>query len=311
MKIYLLIIITGFLLGSCSDDSKRLSPSYQDINWFEIEDSKDEIDHLRYCIYEKTMISIYYNNKLGEQERGEDAFGDKIIHEEFLLPEYQITKSAKLLYSFPRNREYIKEGILFVRDEIIPAISPKLYPRSILLVESLAERVGLEKKEQDVYLGSMALIISKVGKLHEMSEVERKSLQIEACSHLWYKYIRANCKVFLDNFYRVSKNSVVWPSENTIKEIYEQAVRVDVNNIPYKKHWNGYGFLICHPDRQVLKGYMTPTKEQDIYSFIKAVLEYNDTEFIQMYEDKEGKEFLIEKYQLVKSMMNKVKEVEK
>ena len=30
-----------------------------------------------------------------------------------------------------------------------------------------------------------------------------------------------------------------------------------------------------------------------------------------MYEDKEGKEFLIEKYQLVKSMMNKVKEVEK
>ena len=91
MKIYLLIIITGFLLGSCSDDSKRLSPSYQDINWFEIEDSKDEIDHLRYCIYEKTMISIYYNNKLGEQERGEDAFGDKIIHEEFLLPEYQPT----------------------------------------------------------------------------------------------------------------------------------------------------------------------------------------------------------------------------
>ena len=69
--------------------------------------------------------------------------------------------------------------------------------------------------------------------------------------------------------------------------------------------------MICHPDRQVLEGYMTPTKEQDIYSFIKAVLEYNDTEFIQMYEDKEGKEFLIEKYQLVKSMMNKVKEVEK
>lgn len=96
MKIYLLIIITGFLLGSCSDDSKRLSPSYQDINWFEIEDSKDEIDHLRYCIYEKTMISIYYNNKLGEQERGEDAFGDKIIHEEFLLPgvsDYKISKA--------------------------------------------------------------------------------------------------------------------------------------------------------------------------------------------------------------------------
>lgn len=310
------VYFTAFLLFigiSCSDEDKRLSPSYKDTNWFIIEDSDDEIEHLRYCIYKKTQISIYNNNKLGEQIRGKDAFGDEVIHKEILEPEYWITRSDNLSYTFLRKREDIKNGIVFVQNNIIENLPSSLYPRSILLVKDLYERKKDDKWRRNVYLRSMSLVISNIGKLTEMTNEEKKQLALEASTLLWYKHIEANYTLLLSKFYTVSENSVIWPSQNLDKKVYNRYVHPDNDDfphlyIPFKPHWNNYGFLICHPEKTSESGYyFTPTKEQDLRSFISTVLNYDQSEFTHLYKDKEGYNFLLEKYQLIKSIIEEIK----
>ena len=310
MKYIYVIIFLGFTAINCSDEDGRLSPSGKDIAWFVVKDSDDEVEHLRYSIYEKTGITVCYTTKLGEQDRGEDVFGDKIIHEEFLSPEYWITKADNISYTCSMNREYIKNSLLFIQDRIIPSLPSGVYPRCILLVEDLYERKGKDRWMRDVYLGSMALVVSNVGKLHEMTGVDRKAFELDICTCLWFKHILANYVSTLVNFYDISKNIVVFQEDNLNREIYDRWVSEQSNfsdRVPYKTHWNGYGFLQCNPERTTSEGYITPTKEQDVRSFIRAVLEYDDDEFTRKYEGKEGEALLIGKYRLIKDIIEKVK----
>jgi hypothetical protein len=309
MKYIYVIIFLGFTAINCSDEDGRLSPSGKDIDWFVVKDADDELEHLRYSIYEKTGITVCYTTKLGEQDRGEDAFGDRIIHEEFLSPEYWITKADNISYTCPRNREYIKNGLLFIQDRIIPSLPSGVYPRCILLVEDLYERKGRDRWKRDVYLGSMALVVSNAGKLHEMAGVDRQAFELDIYTYLWFKHIQVNYASDLVKFYAISENSVVWPAENLNRELYDHWVSERSNSsdrVPYKAHWNGYGFLLCNPERTTSEGYITPTKEQDVRSFIRTVLEYEDDGFAKKYEGREGETLLLGKYRLIKDIIRKV-----
>ena len=53
MKTYSLYFLLIILFISCSDEDKTLTPSYADINWFELSDSPDELGHMCYEIYKK------------------------------------------------------------------------------------------------------------------------------------------------------------------------------------------------------------------------------------------------------------------
>ena len=56
MKTYSLYFLLIILFISCSDEDKTLTPSYADINWFELSDSPDEQEVF---VMKFTKIPIY------------------------------------------------------------------------------------------------------------------------------------------------------------------------------------------------------------------------------------------------------------
>ena len=93
MKTYSLYFLLIIFFISCSDEDKTLTPSYADINWFELSDSPDELGHMCYEIYKNTNISVFYSDTIGRQFRGIDGYGDSIIHYEIINPQYKIGRA--------------------------------------------------------------------------------------------------------------------------------------------------------------------------------------------------------------------------
>ena len=142
-----------------------------------------------------------------------------------------------------------------------------------------------------------------------MAGVDRQAFELDIYTYLWFKHIQVNYASDLVKFYAISENSVVWPAENLNRELYDHWVSERSNSsdrVPYKAHWNGYGFLLCNPERTTSEGYITPTKEQDVRSFIRTVLEYEDDGFAKKYEGREGETLLLGKYRLIKDIIRKV-----
>ena len=138
MKTKILYLGYIVMMGGCYHESE-LKQSYFDENWYVLQDSDDPLDHQRYLIYKETGIPIFYNDTIGSQNRGVDAFGDPVIYHEVLHPDYTITSMFRVsTYELSDQREDLLIGVRFIQDRIIPElISPLMYPRCFLLVNKL------------------------------------------------------------------------------------------------------------------------------------------------------------------------------
>lgn len=320
MKKYILMFFCATLIWSCNnDDNSTLEPSYTDVDWFEIKDGPDEIDHLRYEIYKSTGISVLYSDVLGTQFRGFDGFGDSIIHVQKLDPYYAITgRSGNISYTFSGNKTDIRNGVLFLKEEVIPLLNPVIYPRSFLLVESLilnaSSTVAAGNREGNVFKGMMTTFVGYVSRMENLNTAEKHALAAEISAPIWTVYLEMEFTEELVPFYLVSNNSVTnWPTSATNKNTYNRDVRSNPGNydIPTKPHWNEFGFLIRNPD--IISNtniptllYYTPTQTQDLTSFIQAALTYNEAEFQALYENVTGYNLLITKYRMIKGLIDEV-----
>ena len=148
-RIFLILLTVAFLYNCSNDENGTLSPTYKDIDWFAIADSDDEVDHLRHEIWRDYGISIYYSDTIGTQFRGIDHYGDSIIHHEILKINYTIEGGELVTetYELSKNRNSIKNGVLFIKNEVIPRMVPAAYPRSVLLVEYLVLQANKTESE--------------------------------------------------------------------------------------------------------------------------------------------------------------------
>ena len=137
-NILLYILLAGLLLCGCTSDDGRLDPTYADIDWFAIQPSDDPLDGLRYDIYKKNRISVYYNDTIGSQYRGMSGYGDSVIHYEILDLCYTIEENNQTVeYTLSADRDKLYDAIKFVQQKVIPAIPAIAYPKSLLLVKEL------------------------------------------------------------------------------------------------------------------------------------------------------------------------------
>lgn len=167
-KILFIGYICGvFLLSGCYKEND-LDPSYHDMNWFVLEDSDDPLDHARYLVYKEYGIPIFFNDTIGSQERGVDAFGNPVIYYEVLHPDYTILSMVRrTTYELCREKDHQMEGVKFIRDRVMPElISPVFYPRCFLLVNKLTLS-NVKSYETNSFRGMMTTLVSnKIGRAH-------------------------------------------------------------------------------------------------------------------------------------------------
>ena len=113
--IYIFGIMTSVWLQACSGEDD-LTPSSVDRNWWVNVDNQDNsLDHLIYEIFEQYKVPIFYNDTIGMENRGKDAFGNPDIYYEVIKLNYTIlgglSDSPLAIYSLSHDYEDIKNGV--------------------------------------------------------------------------------------------------------------------------------------------------------------------------------------------------------
>jgi hypothetical protein len=126
----------------------------------------------------------------------------------------------------------------------------------------------------------------------------------------------------LEKFYDVSEKSADL-SNTFAKTVYGKECSSTTTPslasslIPFKPHWNEYGFLYPELDRigqispaglnnAAYTRYTTPKEEQDAISFITVALRYSESEFQALYEGKAGLNLLMEKFRIIKETVDEI-----
>jgi len=322
-QIFFILLAVVFFYNCSKDEDGTLSPTYKDIDWFTIADSQDEVDHLRHEIWRDYGISVYYSDTIGKQFRGIDGYGDSIIHHEVLKINYTIESGSTVTetYELSKNRDAIKAGVLFIKNDVIPRMVPAVYPRSVLLVEYLvlqANNTEAEgKREGRLYKGMSTTVISQIDSLAKMPKQVRDSFATEVAGTIMAEYVVEMYAEELNNFYELSNKSVTWPSDWTWEHvIYDRTVLKTgspSSNAPFLPHWNGYGFLNDSPvgnvrqitDREIVR-FRTPSKTQDVAAYLQAVMLYDRSTFSSLHEGVDGYELIMEKFDIMKEILSEI-----
>ncbi|WP_065218177.1 MULTISPECIES: hypothetical protein [Butyricimonas] len=310
MKTKLLYIIGlwGCLsLMSCGDDD-HLSPSDLDGDWYVLTDSEDPLDHLRYTVYETYGIPIFYNDTIGRQDRGVDNAGVPIIYYEILNPNYSIESSTEYAqYELSDNPEAITAGVEFIRDEIVPRlVSPKLYPRSFLLVKTLtlnaASTTASYRHEESTYRGMMTSCVSQVEEIAGMTDAEIKRMACRVVAEEYTTYLMENASSLLEAFLNVCR------AEVTSVNLYALSLTTS-STPPYVANLEEYGFLsydketTYNPSRSQVK---TIGERADVLDYMTEILTDDDDAFEAKYG---SYEYVMKKYELMKTVMERLKTV--
>ena len=289
----------GVLLAwACSNDDD-LSPSLLDENWYVLTDSEDPLDHLRYELFETYGIPVFYNDTIGEQERGVDNVGEPIIYYEVLNPNYSIESSTEYAqYVLSCDREAITDGVEFIRDYVLPKLaSNRLYPRSYLLVDTLTlNATGSYPYEAGVYRGMMTTCVGNIEMLLGMSAGELERLACEIAAEEYATYLTENASSLLETFYNVSR------SEINGLNLYSQSLTA-FSEVPYVENLEEYGFLSYEKGAQYNPSssrVTTINERADVADYVTEVLLEDDETFEAMYG---SYEYVMRKYRLMKTVL--------
>lgn len=306
MKTKLLYIIWGALFLFSCGDKENLSPSNLDGDWYELTDSDDPLDHLRYTVFQTYGISIFYNDTIGRQERGIDNLGEQIVYYEVLNPNYSIESSTKYAqYELSYDREAIISGVEFIRDRVLSKlISSVLYPRSFLLVKALTLNATSSsyKHTEKVYRGMMTSCVSLTEEIATMSESEVERMACEVAAEEYATYLIENASSLLEAFYNVSR------AEVTSVNLYDFSLSSS-STPPFVSNLEEYGFLSYSKESQynaTRKVATTIGERDDVVDYLTEVLVNDDDAFEAKYG---SYEYVMKKYELMKAVMTNLKAV--
>ena len=296
--LYLGYIVMIFFLGGCYHESE-LKQSYFDENWYVLQDSDDPLDHQRYLIYKETGIPIFYNDTIGSQNRGVDAFGDPVIYHEVLHPDYTITSMFRVsTYELSDQREDLLIGVRFIQDRIIPElISPLMYPRCFLLVNKLT-RSNVSSYEANCFQGMMTTLVSHVEKLKNMDELQLRRLAMEVVGEQIGSYLADSCRVELENFYNVCRKEIN-PNSSTYN------FRLTASSVPKMAPVENYGFLsINRLEMNNAYSCMTVSEKRDVMDYVTEVYMNDDVAFKEKYNNYP---YVLRKFDLMKKVVADMK----
>lgn len=209
--ILLFTVILSVFFSRCGDNEDKLTPSNVDRNWFVIEDNpNDEIDHLRYLIYDEYQMPVYYNDTLGKEEFL-SQFGERQIRYEilktFYIPASTIDRGNGGGYFSlcpPERKAELRAALDMLKTTVIPRISEKMYISSILLVDTLlVTSTGIGKGDPVTNCkGYNTWLIGNALDIVDMTEEERHDYGI----NLLISLVQNSNKSLFTEFTNISSN---------------------------------------------------------------------------------------------------------
>lgn len=296
INIIIVIILLGGFSISCADEDK-LTPSFADRNCFAVpEDNNDPESLLRKAFYESTHCYLLFNDTLRKERIGEDRWGNPLYLCELADPGYDLIMATaiKYMYSYIRSIEEQKAAVAFIQNNIFSAVTPALYPYSLLLTDTIRKcqyKTGMDQIQVigfvDVVVGKRCMVISSMGKIMEMSEIEKTQLKSKILKELVSGKINAlRSNAVLDPFYNISKN---WYGVTSMSKIPTGT-----------KKFQELGFLgakMWYPNFSMINMY---GKDQDLDSFVDALFVTSEEIFKQTNSDFP---YVLQKYDLLKKII--------
>lgn len=304
---YYLLLGVALCFVSCNDDDENLSPTGE-TNWFALEDSDDELDHLAYEIYKETGVTIFYNDTIAKVQNGVNPAGEPIYRYEVLGVNYNVTDHYYYKYPLLTNRVQIRKGMEFIRDEVIPGLLNGASPVSFLLVDSLINTRNKNAYLQDVFKARKTTCVALYEKRE--TEVDEKDLSATILAGEYAAYLNRMNSDKLTVFYSFSVGKV---NNKMDQPLYGVSMSSATStNTDWNEDWRKFGFLSYDKDYEFKTdnsgkptAYRCPQKIQDISDYVKEVLLGDDAAF----EEKNGEfKLCMEKYNLMKSIVAELKE---
>ena len=142
-------VVVTFFLGFCfacnEDDDKGVCATDLDLDWFVVADDYDNpIDSLRYEIFKKYNVAVYYDDTIGCRDRGErDRMGNPILFYRVIDPKYTISGyRTTLSWEEVKTPEELRPVLGMLLNYTFDNYPVLLLPRCLYLVKNLDTQTG-------------------------------------------------------------------------------------------------------------------------------------------------------------------------
>lgn len=292
-----------FLTVSCGEDD--LMPSEYEKNWLVVEDNpNDALDHLRYEVFQKTGIPVYYNDTIGCEQRTTLA-GQPYTYYEVLQVFYSpgsATPSEKTAnYTLPQNRSEVLPVVEFLRDEVFPRLPAAMYVPSVLLTDTLNSASGTV-----AFKGLNTIVLSNVRRFASLGEQGRKAYRAAFLRAVVASSLMAFEEEWLEeNFfaltYAVNPDNIGYLySTATVGYMVYRAL----SNFPVTdQKLSTLGFIGARPNTlptAAERMKYVPEKSQDVSHYCEAIFAYPQEEFVEMHANEP---VVLAKYQVMRQKL--------
>jgi len=291
MKIFETLIYCSVLslsLASCADSESDITPEAPEKNYFAVDDNAtDEESILRRQFYKDNGCYLLYNDTLRNDSIGKKANGEVIYKTETVDLPYVMSSLSSFAYKYTyiKDIDKKKSAVAFIEKYILPHLSTKLRPYSWLLVNSITKYAIQDNKytydsEQESVLGNRATAIA-IGTVFDMDEDDVKQFAKELSASILAKKVSIQADNITASFTKFS---------NSLYDTYATVMPNDDDSNMALMQEKGF---ICPNDSWGFTLYgQFPTKAEDEEAFAKLVVEKDEQEVRDMYNN----ETIIQKY---------------
>ena len=291
IKIFETLIYCSVLslsLASCADSEGDITPEAPEKNYFAVDNkATDEESILKRQFYKDNGCYLLYNDTLRNDSIGKKANGEVIYKTETIDVPYvmssQITVAYK--YNYIKDLDKKKAAIDFIDKYVLPHLSAKLKPYSWLLVNGITKYTAQDNtytydSEETTVVGNRATAVA-LETAFDMDEDESKQFAKDLLASILAAKIS------------IQDASLITPFTKFSASLYEtQASYTPDNDDSNLELMQENGFICNH----LFWGYTSygtfPSKDEDAQAFAKLVVEKDEQEVRDMYNN----DTIIQKY---------------
>lgn len=303
MKKICYIIFVLIALFGCAKENE-LTPTDYVRDWMVIEEptTDDPVDQLRYEIYNEYGVSTYYNDTLGSETRV-DGLGTVYTHNEVLKVFYN-PGSSKFsgAYSIMKDHSCLEVILRDLKDHILPNFDENVRFKAFLFVDSLWKVSYSSRTRLDSYYGYNTMVMN-VDSLKEwgVEKLNRKFLK-----DLFVGMLSASeYSSWKNDFLNVSKKMNPLCDPLYSKNGYNVAMEEAMHQTSFTKKeelgfiTSTYKRMYMGPGKYETKE-CTPEENEDLLSYLEAVLTCSAAEFLSQYGEYEP---VVQKFEMMKKQL--------
>lgn len=299
MKSILLYIFCGFiLLGafSCQTEDELMPDPAQPNLFAPKDDATDPISVMRRDFYKETGCYLLFSDTLKNTPNGTDAYGNQLYDRELLDLTYGINSSVRWKFRFYYINGYEAQlaAAQTLKDKLLPAISPRYYPYSFLLVKDMEsyawqveegeeEGVWTGPYEMPYYIGVRAMAVSI-----DQLEDDPEGTILQLSRELINKYLATTDMTEFEapgkKYYGIFNTPLYELNFDSVEDFVRQT-----------------GILSYYYDEEY-EELSVDSKQDDINAYLNAILGQSEEDFRSEHE---GEVIVLKKYDFLRNLLIK------